>query len=412
MPTFIPTPHLSARLFHGPLASIVPRYQAMLAAGGYTSRTSEMHLCLLANLNEWLERCHLKVSDLSKKMIDRYFEYRRRHFHTLPNDRSIVRKIIRLLENTGGLRHECTPTPRDPHRRVEDDYDRYLIEERGLALATRLNYGRFIDFFLRNQFGRRLPAFKSLTAKDIITFVQREAPHYSPKRAGVMVTALRSFLGFLRFRGNVRTDLAACVPGIATWTLSSLPRFLQMAQVRRVLRICDRRSAMGRRDYAVLLLLARLGLRAREVVDLTLDDVNWQAGEITIHGKGNKTSRLPLPSDVGEAIAAYLAKGRPSCPSRQVFLCRRAPRRGFKNSIAVSTIVARRLKQSGYAGPHTGAHVFRHTLATHMLQSGASFDEIAQLLRHQSFNTTALYAKVDLSALRPLAQPWPDGGAR
>ena len=412
MPTFIPTPHLSARLFRGPLGGIVPRYRAILTTEGYTSRTAEMHLCLLANLNEWLERCHLQASDLTEQTIVRYFEYRRRHFHTLPNDQSIFRKILHLLQDTGGVRHKCPPPLRGPYRHVEEDYDRYLAEERGLVDATRMNYGQFIDVFLRDQFGMKPAAFRSLSAKDVITFVRREAPHYSPKRAGVLITALRSFLGYLRYRGYVRTDLAACVPSIATWAFSSLPRFLQMAQVRRVLRICDRRTVLGRRDYAILLLLARLGLRACEVVHLALDDINWQSGEITIHGKGNKTSRLPLPSDVGEAIAAYLAKGRAECSSRCVFLCTRAPRRAFKNSIAVSTIVARRLKQSGYTGPHTGAHVFRHTLATHMLQSGASLDEIAQLLRHCSFDTTALYAKVDLSALRPLAQRWPLGGAR
>ena len=412
MPTFVPTPHLSNRLFRGPLGPFVHRYRAILIAEGYTSRTSEMHLCLLANLNEYLERCHLQASDLTQKTIDRYFDYRRRHFRTLPNDQSIFRKILHLLQDTSGVRHKSPPMPRGPHRHVEEDYDRYLVEARGLAETTRLNYGRFIDVFLRDQFAMKPPGFRSLSARDVITFVRREAPHYSPKRAGVMITALRSFLGYLRFRGYVRMDLAACVPSIANWTLSSLPRFLQMVQVRHVLRICDRRTAMGRRDFAILLLLARLGLRACEVVALTLEDINWHAGEITIHGKGNKTSRLPLPSDVGEAIAAYLTKGRPECSSRRVFLCTRAPRRGFKNSIAVSTVVARRLKQSGYTGPHTGAHVFRHTLATHMLRSGASFDEIAQLLRHGSFNTTALYAKVDLSALRPLAQRWPLGGAR
>jgi site-specific recombinase XerD len=390
----------------------VHRYRAILIAEGYSSATSEMHLCLLANLNEYLERCHLQASDLTEKTIDRYFDYRRRHFRTLRNDQSIFRKILRLLQDTGEVRRKCPPPLRGPYRRVEEDYDRYLEEERGLAAVTRLNYGQFIDVFLRDQFGVKPPGFRSLSAKDIITFVRREAPHYTPKRAGVMITALRSFLGYLRFRGSVRTDLAACVPSIATWAFSSLPRFLQMTQVRRVLRICDRRTSIGRRDFAILLLLARLGLRACEIVALTLEDINWHAGEITIHGKGNKTSRLPLPSDVGEAIAAYLTKGRPKCSSRCVFLCTRAPRRAFKNSIAVSTVVARRLEQSGYTGPHTGAHVFRHTLATHMLRSGASFDEIAQLLRHRSFNTTALYAKVDLPALRPLAQRWPEGGAR
>jgi site-specific recombinase XerD len=251
-----------------------------------------------------------------------------------------------------------------------------------------------------------------LHARDIVTYVQREAPRRSPKCAGLMITALRSFLRYLRFRGYIGTDLAACVPSIANWKFSSLPKFLQRHQVRQVLRVCDRRTSHGRRDYAILLLLARLGLRACEIVGLTLDDINWRTGEITIQGKGNRTSRLPLPSDVGAAIAAYLKKGRPVCSTRRVFLCTRAPRRAFANSIAVSTIVARRLRQTGFTGPHTGAHLFRHTLATQMLRSGASFDEIAQLLRHRSFNTTALYAKVDLSALRPLAQPWPEGGAR
>jgi site-specific recombinase XerD len=412
MSTFTPTPHLSARLFRGPLGPIVPRYRGVLAAEGYTSRTTENHLCLLANLNEWLERRTLCASDISEKAIERYLEYRRTHFHTLRDDRSIFRKILRLLRESGVLRTKMRPTLRGPLQHVEEEYDRYLVEERGLAVATRLYYGRFVDHFLRVQFGQKSLRLTSLTAKPIITFVMRQASHLSPKCAGQMVTALRSFLRYLRFRGYVRTDLAACVPSIATWRVSSLPRFLHPAQVRHVLRICDRRTALGRRDYAVLLLLARLGVRACEVVDLTLEDLNWRTGEIAIRGKGNKMTRLPLPADVGEAIAAYLAKGRPKDSSRRVFLCTRAPRRGFKNSIAVSTIVARRLKQSGYSGPHMGAHVFRHTLATHLLQSGASFDEIAQLLRHRSFDTTALYAKVDLSSLRPLAQPWPDRGAR
>jgi site-specific recombinase XerD len=227
-----------------------------------------------------------------------------------------------------------------------------------------------------------------------------------------MVTALRSFFRYLRYRGDITRDLAACVPTIATWQHTSLPKFLHRHQVRQVLQVCDRRTAHGRRDYAVILLLARLGLRACEVVALTLDDINWQEGEITIHGKGNRWTRLPLPVDVGQAVARYLTNSRPPCPSRRVFVCLRAPRRPFANSAAVSTIVARRLKQAGIVCPHTGAHLFRHTLATEMLRQGASFTEIAHLLRHQSFNTTALYAKVDLGALRPLAQQWPEGGAR
>ena len=410
MTTFTVTPHLSARLSQKPLSGIVPRYESLLCEQGYTARTSENYLCLLANLNEWLARRHLQAADLTEKTVDRYLHYRHLRFHTLRDDRSIFKKIILLLQDEGLLKKNPPPSHDNPHKRVEDDYDRYLLEERGLAMATRVNYLGFIHCFLFSQFGNKRSRFSVVRAKDIIAFVQNEAPHYCPKRVGLMISALRSFLRYLRFRGYVATDLAACVPGIANWQFSSLPKFIQMRQVRQVLRVCDRRTAHGRRDYAVLLLLSRLGLRACEVVGLTLDDINWRTGEITIVGKGNRSTRLPLPPDVGDALAAYLKKGRPPCATRRVFICLRAPRRAFANSAAISTIAARRLKSAGIDSPHTGAHLFRHTLATYMLHQGASFAEIGHLLRHRSFDTTAIYAKVDLQALRPLAQRWPEGG--
>ena len=189
-----------------------------------------------------------------------------------------------------------------------------------------------------------------------------------------------------------------------------MPKFIQSHQVQQVLSQCDRRVAQGRRDYAILLLLARLGLRACEIVGLTLDDIHWQRGEITIRGKGKQSAQLPLPPDVGQAIANYLKKDRPACSTRHVFMRLKAPRRGFANSEAISTIVARTLKKAGIASPHTGAHLFRHTLATQMLAQGSSLADIALLLRHRSLNTTTIYAKVDLIALRTLAQPWPGGG--
>ena len=413
MTIFTVTPHLSARLSQKPLNAIVPRYESLLSEQGYTASSSESHLCLLANLNEWLARRHLQAADLTERTVDRYLHYRHLRFHTLRDDRSILRKIIRLLQDEGLLKKEPPPSHDNPHKRVEDDYDRYLVEERGLAMSTRVNYLGFIQRFLFSRFGDKRPRFSVVRARDIIAFVQNEAPRYnSPKRAGLMISALRSFLRYLRLRGFVATDLAACVPAIATWQFSSLPRFIPMRQVRQVLHACDRRTAHGRRDYAVLLLLARLGLRACEVVGLALDDINWRIGEITIRGKANRSTRLPLPPDVGDALAAYLKKGRPPCASRRVFLCLRAPRRAFANSEAISTIVARRFKIAGIDAPYTGAHVFRHSLATYMLHEGASFAEIGHLLRHRSFDTTALYAKVDLQALLPLAQRWPEGGGQ
>lgn len=224
-----------------------------------------------------------------------------------------------------------------------------------------------------------------------------------------MVSALRSFFHYLRHRGDITTDLAACVPSIANWSFSSVPKFLQPHQVRRVLNQPDRRTAQGRRDYAILLLLARLGLRACEIVALTLDDIRWETGEIALRGKGGRLAQLPLPPDVGKALATYLQKDRPASRTRRLFIRLKAPRRGFANSIAVSSLVARALKTRGVESPHRGAHLFRHTLATEMLRQGASLADIAHLLRHQSFDTTTLYTKVDVVALRTLAQPWPGG---
>jgi integrase len=199
------------------------------------------------------------------------------------------------------------------------------------------------------------------------------------------------------------------VPAVAAWSLSTVPKFLPAGTVQRVLDHCERNTPDGKRNYAVLLLLARLGLRACEVVALSLDDIDWDYGRLTIRCKGGRWAQLPLPADVGEAIAIYLRSGRPHCVCRHVFLRHRAPIHGFAHSITVSTIVRRALIRAGIDSVRKGAHLFRHTLATDLLRQGASLDEIGELLRHQSPNTTAVYAKVDLPALRTLALPWPGG---
>jgi integrase len=227
----------------------------------------------------------------------------------------------------------------------------------------------------------------------------------------LLVIALRSFLRYLRHQGKVATDLAACVPTVARWSFATLPKSLPAGTVQRVLDRSDRRTPIGRRDYAILFLLARLGLRACEIVALNLEDIDWEKARITIRSKGGRWAQLPLPADVGEALALYLRHGRPSSSCRRVFIRGRAPRIGFANSIAISTLVMRALERAGVDSARKGAHLFRHSLAKDMIRQGASLDEIGELLRHQSPNTTAIYAKVDLPALRPLALPWP-GGAR
>jgi integrase/recombinase XerD len=222
---------------------------------------------------------------------------------------------------------------------------------------------------------------------------------------------LRSFLRYARYQGAVTLDLAAAVPAVANWSMPSIPRAIGDEQIRQLLASLNRRTAIGRRDYAIVLLLARLGLRANEVAGLELDDIKWETGHVSVRGKRDRRTALPLPADVGGAIAAYVRHGRPASPSRRVFLRSKAPIRGFLGPCAIGSIIRHALHRAGIAAPTTGAHQFRHALATRMLRHGASLTEIGEILRHRHPQTTAIYAKVDLRALRTLALPWP-GGAR
>ena len=226
--------------------------------------------------------------------------------------------------------------------------------------------------------------------------------------ANLVTTTLRSFLDFLYQDGRLKTSLRAAVPAVASGRPAELPSFLEPEQVEQLLRSCDRSGVGGQRDYTILLLLARLGLRVREVSGLTLDDLNWESGEVLVRGKRGREDRLPLPPDVGRAIAAYLKNGRPHCSCRRVFLRLVAPHQGMVGP-TISGIVERALKRADISAPHRGGHLLRHSLATRMLRGGASLSQIGQVLRHQHIDTTEIYARVDQKALRGLAQPWPGG---
>jgi site-specific recombinase XerD len=286
-----------------------------------------------------------------------------------------------------------------------------LRDARALARSTIVNYVPFIRGFLTDRFGDGPIRLARLSAGDVVRFVQRQARQLHLKRAKLLTAALRSFLRYARYRGEVARDLAAAVPIVANWSMSSIPRAIGAEQIRQLLASIDRRTAIGRRDYAILLLLARLGLRSGEVAFLELDDIDWDAGQVSVRGKGGQRTGLPLPVDVGAAIAAYLHHGRPRSTSRRVFLRSKAPVRGFLGQCAIGSIVRHALQRAGIQAPTTGAHQFRHALATQMLRRGASLTEIGEVLRHRSLQTTTIYAKVDLNALRTLALPWP-GGAR
>ena len=289
-----------------------------------------------------------------------------------------------------------------------ESYRRYLIDERGLAATTVAHYANVARLFLAGRAGLGAIAVDQLAAGDVTEFVVRECGARSVSGAKYLVAGLRSVLRYMHVAGLTATPLAAAVPSVARRRGTSLPRGLDAQQVARLLGSCDRRRAVGRRDYAILVLLVRVGLRSGEVAALCLDDVDWHRGEIVIRGKGDRHERLPLPHDVGEALVAYLNRGRSKEPasSRRLFLRVKAPGGGLA-SRGVGGVVHDACVRAGL--PIVGAHRLRHTAATEMLRHGASLPEVAQVLRHRRLDTTATYAKVDRVALRSLAQPWPGG---
>ena len=315
-----------------------------------------------------------------------------------------------MLRQKGIVKPCPPPVTGNACSKIAAGYHCYLLQETRTVPFNGQELRAFHCAVSEGAISNRTPDLALLRAPDVTGFVIRHAHRLSPARAGIMVTALRSFFRYLLHRGAIATDLAGCVPAVPNWSLSTLPRFLPAAAVEKLLKRCGRKTAVGRRNHAILLLLARLGLRAGEVIKLSLDDIDWDSGQITIHGKGGRSAQLPLPADVGTAVAAYLRRDRPPSASRRVFLRHRAPLTGFANPSTLSSIVRRALQHAGVESVHMGAHVLRHSLATSLLRQGGSLDEIGEVLRHQSPNTTAIYAKVDVTALHTLALPWPGGG--
>jgi site-specific recombinase XerD len=289
------------------------------------------------------------------------------------------------------------------------EFASYLAGERALSQSTIEQYTAHAVPFLKEYFEGRSVDFSTIDSVDVSKYVQRTASKKSRKNAKLMCTALRALFRYARHQGFLTTQLDAAVPSVANWKLASIPYSLPAESVKRILSSCNRETCIGKRDYAIILLLARLGLRAGEIITLSLEDIDWRSGIITVHGKGSHRSQMPLPPDVGEALAAYLQFGRPKSSSRRVFLKSQAPICGFKRSGPIATLVNRAIKRSGITGAKSGAHQFRHSIATNLLSGGASLSEIAELLRHGTIDCTTIYAKVDLPSLRTLALPWPGG---
>ena len=405
MHRFFSKPETLLRLHRGPLGDYLDRYADWLSEQGFCRAAARLHLVQIADFSLWLYKQGLTLNDIQPTVIDSFIKDRRRRVKPHA-ERSTLLRFLRLVRP-----EVCTQVslPLNASQVLLQDFRRHFLEERGAALVSYLTLQPILHQFLSDCLPGGAIDCVRLTAHDVIGFVRRHAYRHSPGRAKLLVTALRVFLRYLCQRGDITSTLAACVPRVAMWPGSTIPKFLSADQVRQVLAQCDRSSATGTRNYAILLLLSRLGFRADEIVRLTLDNIDWEKGCITFRGKGGQWAQMPLPADVGEAIVCYLQRGRPPSPCRRRFLRHVAPKTGFANSGAIATLVRRAIIRAGINSQRKGSHLFRHSLATRMVNEGVSLPEIAELLRHQSIETPNLYAKVDFPALRSIALPWLGG---
>lgn len=401
---------LFQQLKRGPHRPVVDLYAARLLADELAPHGVWRSLNLFSDLVNWLASRESRLEDLDENAVERFLSDRSIVQTIQPGDRAALHRLLSTLRQASVI----APGPVAAvtvHEQIFEAFSIYLRRDRGLVANSALRHLPVIRLFLREVCPDGPGDLSRIGRSDVVRFIERHAADWSPAWGKAMCWTLRSFLRYLHHKGLNPQALATCVPSIRTWRFVNLPTYLSAAQVQAVLEGCDRTTPLGRRDYAILLMLAKLGLRASEVATLTLDDIDWRAGEMRIRAKGRQQATMPIPPDVGAAIVAYLRDGRPSPSScRRVFLRTLAPHTGFASGCAVTMIAKTALDRAGIHGcAHRGAHIFRHSLATELLRSGATLSQIGQLLRHQSHDVTRIYAKVDLAALRPLSLPWPGG---
>ena len=391
----------------GPLSPFIRRYMALIQSQGYARRSQPYHLTLLEHFDAWLALRHLPLDRISEELVAEFLDPLVRAEWVHVSAPATMRRLLAMLRDDGVV---AAPVPTlTLIDQVVAKYERFLVGERALSPATAVSWIAFVRRLLSEKFGNGPVELEKLNASDVIAFIQRHARRYGSSYARKLVASTRSFLRYLHYKGLHPQDLATSVPRVARWSLSALPKHLPADQVKRVLKACDRRTPLGRRNHVILLLLARLGLRAGEVIRLRLEDIDWDHACLLVRGKAGRSAQLPLPGDVARAMAQYIRRDRPRCDCRSIFIRDYAPLDGLSKANSIAKIVWQALKNAGVKSARAGAHLLRHSLATDMLSRGASLDEIGEILRHRSADTTAIYAKVDLKALRSLAVAWPGG---
>jgi site-specific recombinase XerD len=387
---------------------LIERYVARLVEDGFNQQGILRSLRLVGDLLKRIARSRSVLTDLDERMVERFLYHRATKRFIQRSDRASLKRLLSVLRDVGMIA-PAKPPPITRQDQILAEFSDYLHRERGLAPASIVRHLPAIRRFLC-EVSPGPDALSKIDHAAVVRYVERHAWDGSATFGKAMCWSLRAFLRYLHHKGLNPVSLSGCVPSIRQWKLANLPTYLSAAQVRNVLDSCDRTSAIGRRDYAILMMLAKLGLRANEVATLTLDDIDWRSGEMRVCAKGRQRAWMPIPSDVGAAIVAYLRDARPESSCRRLFLRTLAPRVGFASHYAITMIAKTALERAGIRGfARQGAHLFRHSLATELLRSGATLSEIGQLLRHRSHDTTRIYAKVDIDTLRTLSQPWPGG---
>ena len=407
---FFDSPLRVQELRDSPGGHLLEGFAQELFKSGYAEITARRHIRAAEHFMYWKGREGIPASSLNEQLHDLFGGHLGRcqcpgygdtHRLEILNG---VRLFLRHLRSAGVITTSGAETKeQDPV--LLDAFNEWMRQQRGTSDRTLYNYSISIRSLLK-RFGEDPGRYDAQSLRE---FVLENSQKRGWAAAKTCTTALRMFLRFLIAESKCPAGLDAAIPVLAHWRLSSLPRYLQSDEVERVIASCDSATKVGRRNHAILLLLARLGLRAGDIVRLRLGDLDWTGAWIHVSGKGRRQTRLALTQEVGDAVVAYLRDGWPRTATDVLFVRSRAPFRAFKSHSAISVIVAQAMRRAGVTCPSRGAaHVLRHSLATSMLRNGASLQEIAVVLRHRSIETTQIYAKVDVTALRQIAQPWPE----
>jgi site-specific recombinase XerD len=366
-------------LKNGPHGQLVERYARRLVEERFSGRTTQQSLNVVSGLLGWIAKRRYKLADIDDYMVERYLRHRARKQSLQLGDRAALRRWVSVLRHEGAIAPAALP-PLTPQDRIAKEFEDYLRTERGLASRSIVSHLLTTRRFLHEVCPVGPDDLGKIGPESVIGYIERHARDWSPSAGRAMCSSLRAFLRYLHHRGLTPHALAGCVPSIRRWKHATLPTYVSAAQVQKVLDGCDRTTAPGRRNYAILMILAKLGLRSSAVTTLTLDDIDWRAGEMQVCRKGGKRAPMPIPPDVGAAVVAYLRNGRPKSSCRRLFVRTRAPHVGFVSHHAITQIAKSALDRAGIIGcSHRGAHIFRRSLATQLLRSGATLTEIGQL---------------------------------